>query len=174
LLAPSPAQARTELSEILGLARQALADVRSMASGSSRELPLDKESQSAESVLTAADVQVRMELDHEDLPVRVRTVLAVVLREGVTNVLRHSKASWCDIVLRQVDGGVCLAIVNDGVPVGNDTTASGTPSSGIRNLSERVAKLGGELDCGPDEDSGDYRLRVSLPVQQELPDDDPA
>jgi two-component system sensor histidine kinase DesK len=89
----------------------------------------------------------------------------------VTNVLRHSKASWCDIVVRQVDGGVSLAIVNDGVPVDDGNTAPGTPSSGIRNLSERVAKLGGELACGPDDDSGDYRLRVSVPIQQELPDD---
>jgi signal transduction histidine kinase len=168
LLGAAPDQAAVELAEILDLARQALADVRSVASGC-RELPFDRESESAESVLTAADVAVRMDLDYDDLPVGVRTVLAVVLREGVTNVLRHSKASQCDIMLRQADDEVSLVIVNDGVTVEHASAMSATPSSGIRNLSERVAKLGGELDCGPASDDKSYRLHVSLPLRQELP-----
>lgn len=164
LLVASPAQASDELTEILTLARQALADVRTVASGY-RELMFDEESVSAESVLSAADVCVRMDLDYdEQLPVRVRTVLAVVLREGVTNVLRHSTASTCDIVLRQADDTVSLAIVNDGVTLDDRLTVSGAPSSGIRNLSERVAKLGGALDCGPADTEGSYRLWVSLPI----------
>ncbi|HEX3592806.1 MAG TPA: histidine kinase [Pseudonocardiaceae bacterium] len=163
LLVVAPAQASEELTEILTLARQALSDVRSVASGY-RELQFDEESQSAESVLTAADVRVRMDLDHCELPVRVRTVLAVVLREGVTNVLRHSKASQCDIVLRHAGHEVSLAIVNDGVGLANGHVIPGAPSSGIQNLSERVAKLGGDLDCGPAGTEGSYRLCVRLPV----------
>jgi len=164
LLAAYPQQAAEELTEILTLARQALADVRSVASGY-RELSFDKESVSAQSVLTAADVVVRMDLEYDELPVRVRTVLAVVLREGVTNVLRHSTARNCDIVLRQAPDGVSLAIVNDGVATAPDNghPRVGGHGSGIRNLSERVTKLGGDLDCGEDPD-GHYRLKVSLPI----------
>ena len=58
LLDTDPDRAAEELTEILGLARQALADVRSVASGY-RELSLDNESRSARSVLAAADVEVR-------------------------------------------------------------------------------------------------------------------
>ncbi|HEX5406777.1 MAG TPA: histidine kinase [Pseudonocardiaceae bacterium] len=169
LLDAYPAQAAEELTEILSLARQALADVRSVASGY-RELSFDKESHSAQSVLTAADVVVRMDLDYDELPIRVRTVLAVVLREGVTNVLRHSRARHCDIVMRQETDRVSLAIVNDGVHVDGEVDGTaldgalvGAPSSGIRNLSERVAKLGGELDCG-EVPAGRFQLRVNLPI----------
>jgi signal transduction histidine kinase len=167
LLVPCPAKAADELAEVLGLARRALSDVRSVASGH-RDLPLDVESQSAESVLTAADVRVRMDLEYGELPVRVRTVLAVVLREGVTNVLRHSRATHCEIVLRQAADQVSLAILNDGV-TGDDalplTNSHAVPNghSGIRNLSERVAKVGGELDCA-ELPAGTYRLRVTLPL----------
>jgi signal transduction histidine kinase len=161
LLDGCPEEAADELGEILALSRQALADVRSVASGY-RDLSFDQESQSAESVLTAADVCVRMDLEYDELPVRVRTVLAVVLREGVTNVLRHSRAQHCDIVLRQDSDEVRLSIVNDGL---TRADGHGEPDdgSGIRNLSERVAKLGGALACG-EEVAGTYRLLVRLPL----------
>jgi signal transduction histidine kinase len=163
-----PDKAAEELVEILSLARQALADVRSVAS-SYRELSLDDEYRSAESVLTAADVRVRMDVQYTELPVLVRTVLAVVLREGVTNVLRHCKAEHCDIVIRQADGEVSLDIVNDGVALAELLPTTGVngsavvAGSGIRNLSYRVAKVGGELHTGLDED-GRFRLRVGVPV----------
>ncbi len=168
LLGIDPSKAAEEMVEILDLARQALADVRSVAS-SYRELSLDDEYRSAESVLQAADVRVHMDVQYTELPVLVRTVLAVVLREGVTNVLRHCRAEHCDIVIRQTESEVYLDIVNDGVeqlPTTHAADAAGTivvAGSGIRNLSYRVAKLGGELHTGLDED-GRFRLRVGVPV----------
>ncbi|MEU5262366.1 histidine kinase [Amycolatopsis sp. NPDC021455] len=172
ILAIDRDRAAAELTEILGLTRQALSDVRSVASGY-RELSLENESRTVQSVLAAADVRVRMDtLLSEDLPPSVRTVLAVVLREGVTNVLRHSQVESCDIALRRVDGGVTLEIVNDGVDrPGHVTPAAGNgaaprrrpPGSGIGNLSHRVADLGGELTAGVDAD-GRFRLRAVIPA----------
>ncbi|MBB5856029.1 sensor histidine kinase [Amycolatopsis umgeniensis] len=160
-------RASDELLEILGLTRQALADVRSVASGY-RELSLDQESRSAQAVLVAADVQVRLEIEHEDLPATVRTVLAVVLREGVTNVLRHSKVERCEIAVRRIGAGVALDIVNDGVENGRPPQAEKpvrveAPGSGITNMSDRVAGLGGELTAGVEPD-GRFRLRAVVPV----------
>ncbi|KFU79183.1 sensor histidine kinase [Amycolatopsis lurida] len=160
-------RASDELLEILGLTRQALTDVRSVASGY-RELSLDQESRSAKAVLTAADVQVRLEVEHEDLPATVRTVLAVVLREGVTNVLRHSKVERCEIAVRRTGDGVALDIVNDGVQNGQPPDRDRprrieAPGSGITNMSDRVAGLGGELTAGVEPD-GRFRLRAVVPV----------
>ncbi|RSN63591.1 histidine kinase [Amycolatopsis sp. WAC 04182] len=160
-------RASDELLEILGLTRQALTDVRSVASGY-RELSLDQESRSAQAVLTAADVQVRLEVEHEDLPPTVRTVLAVVLREGVTNVLRHSKVERCEIAVRRTGDGVALDIVNDGVQNGQPPDQDRpkrveAPGSGITNMSDRVAGLGGELTAGVEPD-GRFRLRAVVPV----------
>jgi signal transduction histidine kinase len=164
-------RAIVELEEILGLTRQALADVRSVASGN-RELSLENESRSARSVLAAADVRVRLEMIQDDLPGPVRTVLAVVLREGVTNVLRHSNVGHCEIAVRRTPEGVSLDIVNDGV--GEDAAGVPTPrramvpaqgpsGSGIGNMSHRVANLGGQLTAGVEPD-GRFRLRAVVPV----------
>ncbi|MFJ7219534.1 sensor histidine kinase [Amycolatopsis sp. NPDC098790] len=166
-------RAAVELAEIIGLTRQALSDVRSVASGY-RELSLDSESRSARSVLAAADVRVRMELLQDELPSAVRTVLAVVLREGVTNVLRHSKVESCEIFMHRTDEGVSLEIVNDGVghdgsaPAGSGGAGKPRPAaddagSGIGNLSHRLADLGGELTAGVADD-GRFRLRAVVPV----------
>src|SRR5262249_39018065 len=95
-----PDRARNELVEILDISRKALADVRAVADGC-RELSLDNESESARSLLQAADVDVTIETNCGDLPTPVKTVLATVLREGITNVLRHSNAERCEISMRQ-------------------------------------------------------------------------
>jgi signal transduction histidine kinase len=160
LLVADRGAAANELHEILSLARQALGDVRTVASGF-RELSLDTESRSAEAVLTAAGVRVRMLLDYGDLPASIGTVFAVVLREGVTNVLRHSKVEHCDIDVRRTGDGVCIEIVNDGV----DGEAPDAPSNsgGIRNLSDRVGVLGGELTAGLADD-GRFHLRAVVPA----------
>ncbi|MBC6450530.1 sensor histidine kinase [Actinokineospora xionganensis] len=159
LMKADPARAATELMEIVEISRLALTDVRLVASGY-RDLSLNEESRSAESVLAAADVDVRMDLHYGELPVEVRTVLATVLREGVTNVLRHSRGARCEITVRQHDNMVELEIVNDGVGVGDTGPGSG---SGIRNLSDRVATVGGRLTAGLDSD-GSFRLRALVPA----------
>jgi signal transduction histidine kinase len=156
-----------QLVEIIDLARQTLADVRSVASGY-RELSLDKEIRSAESLLTAAGVDVRMDMRYNELPARTQTMLAVTLRESVTNVFRHSRAKHCEIVLRQATAAVTLDIVNDGVDDGvndheSDNTSGGPWANEIRTLSDRVATIGGQLKASFEPD-GRLRLRVNLPV----------
>jgi signal transduction histidine kinase len=166
LVTKNPDRAEKELSQIIEISRQALTDVRSVASGY-RELSLDDEAQSARSVLFAADVEVRMEMDHQELPTRVRTVLATVLREGVTNVLRHSKAERCEIVLRQTGSDVTIEITNDGVPV-QPQQRSLDSGSGIQNLSNRVSKLDGQLTTFTDE-TGHFHLRATIPIGRRAP-----
>jgi len=166
LVGNHPAGARDELAEILEISRQALADVRAVASGY-RDMSLDSEARSVRSVLAAADIAVTMRMSYEPLPDSVSTVLATVLREGVTNVLRHSKAETCDIVVVQDGGTVRMRIENDGVqpePV-EPTTRQG---SGIQNLSSRVSALRGRLTAGilPD---GRFHLCADLPISVAVP-----
>jgi signal transduction histidine kinase len=165
LLDTDPDRAVTELTEILHLARQALADVRSVASGY-RELSLDDESRSARSVLVAADVEVSMTISYGSLPVLIRTFLAFALREGVTNVLQHSNAAHCGIEILGGERSVCIDIINDGVPQDPDELSAG-PGSGLRNLTERVNRLGGEL-LARAEDGGRFHLHAEVPL--ELPE----
>ncbi|MGI5501844.1 sensor histidine kinase [Lentzea sp. CA-135723] len=155
-----PGRARQELTEVLEISRQALADVRSVAL-SYRELSFDEETQSAQALLSAADIEVTVQIDACDqLPTEVKVTLATVLREGVTNLLRHSKAEHCEIVLSSSQHLVTMDIVNDGIP----TTERRSPDgSGIGNLTTRVRALGGDLQAGLTPEHT-YRLRAEIPL----------
>jgi signal transduction histidine kinase len=150
-------RARQEVTEILEISRLALADVRLVASGY-RELSLHDEVRTAESLLAAAEVTVHLDINYQDLPTHVATLLATVLREGVTNILRHSKGDHCDITVHQHDHTISLDIVNNGVPP--TPTPSGT---GIHNLSHRASLLGGEVTAGLQPD-GRFHLHARIPA----------
>ena len=163
LMVANPARARTELAEVLVITRNALADVRSVASGV-HEMSLAEECRTAESLLVAAGMDVQMDVpagtDYDDLPTAVSTVLATVLREGVTNVLRHSKGGHCQITIAEREGDVLLHIVNDGATKPENSDHQGR---GIGNMFDRVTALHGVLTAGP-EDNGRFELRARLPA----------
>ncbi|GLZ36163.1 two-component sensor histidine kinase [Lentzea sp. NBRC 105346] len=158
LVARDPERAQQELSGILDISRQALADVRAVAS-SYREMSLDEETVSARALLAAANINVTLRLDPCELPQDVRTTLATVLREGVTNLLRHSKASNCEITLSRQEDRLTMAIVNDGVLPGVSRNGGG---SGIHNLTARVSDVGGRLEAHTIDDT--YRLQATIPL----------
>jgi signal transduction histidine kinase len=174
LVPTMPDRARKELTEILDISRKALADVRAVAS-SHRELSLAEEVVSARSVLAAAEVAVTINVEADDVPVKIRSALATVLREGVTNLLRHSKAEQCVIAVARDSRGVSIEIVNDGVRCHKDgtdrtdRTDSTDIGAGIGNLTARVEALDGSLTAGygPDET---HRLYAWIPLPA---DDDP-
>ncbi|MER6758259.1 histidine kinase [Micromonospora echinofusca] len=163
LMEKSPQEASDHLLEILEISRVALSDARTVASGY-RELSLEEECRSAVSVLNAADIQVRLDSDHLDLPVQVSTVLATVLREGVTNILRHSKARRCDITIRQTQDDAWIEIVNDDLAVGLPRDP-GSGRNGLRNLSVRAQEIGGSLTVEQQPDR--FRLHAEVPLRQE-------
>ncbi|GHG02007.1 MULTISPECIES: sensor histidine kinase [Amycolatopsis] len=160
-----PQAAQAELAELLTISRKALADVRAIAAGS-REMSLAEECRSAASVLRAAGITVGFDGQlPADLPSPVATTLAAVLRESVTNVIRHSKAAWCDFSVVAVAGAVRLQVANDGVPpAGEDPPAGESRGSGLRNLAYRVEALGGELSVGVRPD-GTHRLCAVVPLR---------
>lgn len=159
-LLPSDAgTSRTQLAEVLVLARRTLADVRSVAHGV-ESLSLDEEITLAQDVLMTVDVRVRVEVDRPVPVGPVGAVLAAAMREGVTNVLRHSDATQCAIVLLRDAERVSLEIVNDGLrPV-----ASARPAGqGLRNLRERASGMGGAVSVG--RRGRTHVLRVVLPAE---------
>lgn len=155
LVTAAPERAGAELAEVLTLSRKALADARAIARGA-YELSLDDEVQSARSVLATAGVRAQFTVDCEDPP--APAVIATVVREGVTNVLRHSSAASCTVSIAQAQAVTTVEIVNDGL----STTATGTGGSGVANLTRRVTQLGGKLTTGIRPD-GTYRLHATVP-----------
>ncbi len=145
LIRTSPERACEEISEVVDISRRALADVRSVARGY-REMSLLEEALLARSMLLTAEIKAGVDVSGIDqLPAGVETVLGIVMREGVTNVLRHSQATICEIAIRRAGNEVELEILNDGV-TGNSVDSSDR-GSGLDSLAARVAALSGWLDA---------------------------
>ncbi|GAX51762.1 sensor histidine kinase [Streptomyces olivochromogenes] len=161
LLPAHPARAKTEVEDVLAMSRQSLADVRSVASGY-RDMSLQEEISSAESVLNAADVRVTSRIRIGTVGQTLDTVFATVLREAVTNVLRHSRATHCEIVAEQDGERMSLSVSNDGVTPGyrDPSPHSGT---GLGNLELRLSAVNGTLTVEREGD-GTFRLTATAPL----------
>lgn len=157
-----PARAREELSTVLEISRQALADTRQVAR-SYRDMSFPAELASAHSVCGAAGIDIEVDCTLTDLPDQVGTVLATVLREGITNILRHSRVRRCRISAHRAgNGAVVLHVMNDGV-ARTPEEPSLYGGSGIGNLSARVCAVGGALTAGVRED-GCFHLEAEVPL----------
>ncbi|MFI1381579.1 sensor histidine kinase [Embleya sp. NPDC020886] len=157
-----PPAAAAQVTEGLALARQALADVGTVAGGY-RGMSLAVEARIARDVPAGAGMVVEVAVDVGELPAGVDTVLATVLREGATNVLRHSAASRCTITASvEPDGAVVLVLTNDGVRADADPGPTGA-GLGLRSLDGRLATLGGTLTA--DVVGEAFRLFARVPDQ---------
>jgi signal transduction histidine kinase len=161
LLPRDAARAGAELADVTTLAQRALAEARAL-SGTEPDTTLAGEIASARSVLAAAGVgtQVSAGAVPGALPAAVDRALAVVVREGVTNVLRHSSARHCMITARIDDGVLRLEVSNDGVTAPTGDVAGG---SGISNLGARLQAVAGTLTAGQD-GGGRFMLAAEVPV----------
>lgn len=161
-----PERARAEIGELLVISRRALADVRMLSSGRN-SLSMDQELRTARSVLAAAEIEaVVIDQRSCELSDETGTLLATVLREAVTNVLRHSKAGSCDITIDAGEGQAQLVVANDGLREADDDTAASRDvvggGSGIANLRRRVTDHGGRFEAGREGDR--FVLTVSVPM----------
>jgi two-component system sensor histidine kinase DesK len=96
LIDRDPIQARNEIHDVELTARQALADVR-QAIGGYRSKGLAAEIKQAAATLETAGVRADVRSVELDLPPAKESVLALVLREAVTNIVRHARASHCRV-----------------------------------------------------------------------------
>jgi len=144
----------TEINDVERLARQALADVRATINGS-RQVTLATEIVNARSALTAAGVDADLPRAVDDVDEPASELFGWVVREGVTNIIRHAGASRCEVTVGPGHVEVC----DDGRGPGQ-TSDSGR---GLRGLRERAAAAGGVLTVGRSS-LGGLRLRVDVPV----------
>ncbi|MEU6172877.1 histidine kinase [Streptantibioticus parmotrematis] len=156
-------RAQQELAEILHTSRQALADVRTVARGY-RQMSLADEAKAAHSMLTATGIRTTVDVTDTTLPTDTDTVLATVLREGLTNVLRHSKAEHCAISTAHAEGAIVLRLANDGASTATTAPSLTDQGSGIGNLTTRVSRLGGSLTAHHEDDWFHLTARIPLPV----------
>ncbi|SDK88975.1 two-component system, NarL family, sensor histidine kinase DesK [Nonomuraea maritima] len=147
------ARAEAEMAQVRHLSAAALSEVQVAVDGY-RTLDLDDELAGVRAALEAAGTRCVVEIRADELSPAARTLLAWAVREGATNVLKHSTATRCAIT---IDGGV-LEMRNDGVR----ESGSG-PGNGLRGLSERLVTAGGSFSAGAT-NTGEFLLRAAVPA----------
>ncbi|GAA4556574.1 sensor histidine kinase [Planotetraspora kaengkrachanensis] len=159
LVTAAPERAATELDDIESVVRRALAEVR-QAVTNYRQPTLAAEIAGAVSAARSAQIQCTIDIpDTWELPAPVEGLLAWTVREGVTNVLRHSGAAHCWISLELAEQVVSVEIRDDG-----RGPAGGGAGNGITGLSERAAAFGGQIEVGAPAEGG-FRIRVRVPLE---------
>jgi two-component system sensor histidine kinase DesK len=149
-----PARAAAEIAEVEALSRRTLSEVRAAVSGY-REVTLSGELATGRQVLRAAGFMADLPKAVDDVDPNYEELFGWVVREGITNVVRHSRGTTCTITV----GRNWLTIADDGTCV--ETTS---PGSGLTGLGERVAAAGGTVISGCAEDRPGWRLHVELPA----------
>ncbi|WP_091725556.1 sensor histidine kinase [Nocardioides scoriae] len=155
LLAVDPVRAEQELADLERLSRDALDDVRRAVEGY-RDLTLPGELARARQALATAQIEADLPNATDMVPTQARELFAWTVREGVTNVIRHSHARHCQVVIAPGR----LEVRDDGRgPAGSDDAGRG--GHGLLGLRERAAALGGSVQTET-LDPG-FRLAVVLP-----------
>ncbi|WP_412542666.1 sensor histidine kinase [Longispora sp. K20-0274] len=147
-------RAVAEIADLERLSRQALTEVRATVSGY-RKASLAAELAGANVALAAADIVADLPQAVDDVPPELQESFAYVVREGVTNVLRHSGASRCQIRL----GPTWLEVRDNGV------VQPGPAGNGLTGLRERLAAVGGTVEAGS-APGGGFLIRATVEAKK--------
>jgi two-component system sensor histidine kinase DesK len=158
-------RAAAEVADVERVARESLREVRQAVSGY-RQPTLDKEFEGARVALSAAGIEAEFERAPVTLDPDVEAVLAWAVREGATNVIRHSGASHCSVTVRAGLADAEVEVVDDGsgCAAARSAPETGNGGNGIAGLRERAEQLRGRIEAGGLPDGHGFRLSVSIPV----------
>jgi two-component system sensor histidine kinase DesK len=180
-LETDPQRAAKEVAELEAVARRSLAEVRQAVTGY-RQPSLAAELAAARRTLASAGVDCRVDAPGSyDLPPEVDALLAWTVREGSTNIVRHSGARDARITVTVTGASASAELTDDGAgpPAGHGTATAGTATAGggtgepaaaggaagtgLAGLAERAGRLGGTLLAGAGRNGG-FRVRVTVPL----------
>lgn len=144
ILDKDPDKARSELKDIQQTARMALTEVRKMVSDM-RGIRLKEEIKHVKEILEAAGIQWEIEGDFvlSRVPEFIENILSMCLKEAVTNVVKHSKATKCHITIDQTDDEIIITISDNGK--GFEKTEEFDRGNGLSGMKERLEFVNGNL-----------------------------
>lgn len=155
LLDRDPERARSEIGEVEQIARKALGEVREAIRGYRSE-GLAAEIDRAHKTLDAAGVILECVAKPPQLAPAEETVLSLIVREAVTNIVRHAQASTCRLECTASEDGTALLVEDNGR---GGIRAEG---NGLRGMRERVESLGGQLRI---DSAAGTRIVIQIPAQ---------
>jgi two-component system sensor histidine kinase DesK len=161
LLPDRAAEARDEVADLEHVARGALSEVREAVSGD-RQPTLDTELEGARMALSAAGIRADVVRAPTAIDPAVEGVLAWAVREGATNVIRHSGARNCKLTITSGLGDAAVEVVDDGVGLA-PAQVNGHAGHGLAGLAQRARSVNGRIEAGARAEGG-YRLAVTVPL----------
>ena len=154
LLDKHPEKAKSEIADIERVSRQAMGEIRSTLRGAST-YKLNEEMERAKSTLGSAGIRVESETSEVGLSPAQESVVALIMREAVTNVVRHAQAGACRLSIAQNNGSCVLEVEDDG------RGGCQIEGNGMRGMRERIEALGGTFYC---ESGTGTKLRFEFPL----------
>ena len=157
LIDSRPEDAKTELQDIQDTARHALKEVREMISDMKR-VNFQEELNHSKLILDTVEIKhaETIEVDFESIPILIENVLSMCLKESVTNIVKHSSATECMIILTESHKDIFLKISDNG---------TGTPGfnygNGLQGMEERLQFVNGESHLHSS-DSG-FEVNITVP-----------
>ena len=177
-LGPEHAAEAADLAAVEATAREALAEMRRLFGVLRTEgQQLDLAPQPGLSELDrlvrqvgSGDMQVRLRVEGEPVPLSPGVDLAAyrIAQEGLTNALRHARASEAEVLVRYLPDRLDVEVEDNGRGLPPTRGANGTAPAGghgLVGIRERVALYGGTVELVPSS-SGGVRLAVSLPLKE--------
>ncbi len=154
LMTTTETDAVKELEDIESISREALQQVRATIQGY-RTVGLTGEVENAKRALEAAGIASDLQIDDFTLNPRIESALTMLLKESITNVIRHADAKHCDVKLSRTNKRLHFSVSDDG----NGSVRK--EGSGICGMRERVNELGGQLSI---DDRRGVQINISLPA----------
>jgi two-component system sensor histidine kinase DesK len=152
-----PVRARDEIRDVERISREALSEVRRAVRG--YRAGLQQELDGATEMLRAASIELTSRVEAVPLAPGQEAILALALRESVTNVVRHAGEANCTIELRRIDGEIHMIVADDG------RGGAHADGAGIYGMRERIAAIGGQVVR---DGSRGTTLTITLPLASGL------
>lgn len=163
LLRNNPDQAEVELNDLRQTASTALKEVREMVT-TMRGTQLVDELFRAEQILKAASIEFELEGNPklQDTSQLNENVIGMCLKEAVTNVVKHSQATVCTIIIKETQSDNILTVRDNGVGL-ERTRNKDRRGTGILGMKERLEFVNGCLDLRPGADKTGTQLVIQVP-----------
>ncbi|MCM3341155.1 sensor histidine kinase [Paenibacillus sp. MER TA 81-3] len=145
LISKNPTQAQSEINDVRQTARSALKEVREMVT-QMRGTRLEDEMFRIKQILKAAEIEFTLEGDQtlSNTSLLIENVLSMCLKEAVTNIVKHSNASSCSIVIEPSHTELSVKVKDNGIGIAGDSVYA--RGNGLRGMKERLEFVNGSME----------------------------
>lgn len=158
-----PQRAQNEAREIYQTSRAALRQVRELVSDMRAITVVEELAETAE-ILKVANIKLEIEGDArlEEVPPLTQNILSLCIKEGITNIVKHSEATHCKILVAKSERMITIRIEDNGVGSGL-REGSIQYGNGLNGMKERLSLIEGTLTVSPGNKQGTNML-ITVPL----------